>query len=237
MPDMTTRPLALVVGLGEGLGANLATTFASAGYDVAGLSRTERVSPTVGAAVREAGGAYTHLVADLTLESQVVAAVRPIRDRVDVLICAAHTLLIRPFAETSSQEFEAVWRVGCLGPMLVCREVLPGMVVRRAGTIIFTGATASVKGGAGFSAFASAKFALRGFAQALAREFGPKGVHVAHVVVDGLIEEPQTVARFGAASAVRLDAGAIADAYLYLAQQHRSTWSHEIDLRPFAEKF
>jgi NAD(P)-dependent dehydrogenase (short-subunit alcohol dehydrogenase family) len=234
---MTTRPLALVVGIGEGLGANLATAFASAGYDVVGLSRTERVSQLVGAAVREAGGVYTHLVADLTLETQVVAAVRPISDRVDVLIYAAHTLLIRPFVETSSQELETIWRVGCFGAVLVCREVVPGMVARSRGTIIFTGATASVKGGASFSAFASAKFALRGFAQALAREFGPKGVHVAHVVVDGLIEEQQTVVRFGAATAARLDAGAIAEAFLLLARQHRSTWSHEIDLRPFSEKF
>ena len=121
--------------------------------------------------------------------------------------------------------------------MLVCREVMPGMVARGSGTIIFTGATASVKGGAGFSAFASAKFALRGFAQALAREFGPKGVHVAHVVVDGLIEEQQTVARFGESTAARLDASAIAEAYLYLARQYRSAWSHEIDLRPFSERF
>ena len=234
---MTTRPLAMVAGIGEGLGANLAATFASAGYDVVGLSRTERVSPVIGEAVREAGGVYTHILADLTLETEVVTAVRPIADRVDVLIYTAHALLIRPFIETSSRQLEELWRAGCFGAMLVCREVMPGMVARGSGTIIFTGATASVKGGAGFSAFASAKFALRGFAQALAREFGPKGVHVAHVVVDGLIEEQQTVARFGESTAARLDASAIAEAYLYLARQHRSAWSHEIDLRPFSERF
>ena len=111
------------------------------------------------------------------------------------------------------------------------------MVARGRGTIILSGATASIKGGARFSAFASAKFALRGFAQALARELGPQGVHVAHVVLDGLIEEPQTIGRFGAASATRMDPDAIAAAYLALTRQHPSGWSHEIDLRPFSETF
>jgi short-subunit dehydrogenase len=231
------RPLALVVGIGEGLGASLATTFAAAGYDVAGLSRSQRLSQVLGAAVREAGGVYTHLTADLAQETEVVAVVRPISGRVAVLIHTAHTLLIKPFIETAPREIEAAWRVGCFGAMLVAREVAPAMVARGSGTIIFTGATASIKGGAKFSAFASAKFALRGFAQVLARELGPRGVHVAHVVLDGLIEEPQTTDRFGAASAVRLDAGAIAAAYLALARQHQSAWSHEIDLRPFSEKF
>src|SRR4030095_16083223 len=232
---MSGRPIALIAGLGEGLGAGLATTFAAAGYDIAGLSRSQLIAPSVEAAAREQGGSYSHLTADLVLEAEVAA--QPLSDRVEVLVYAAQPFLITPFAETTPEEFEATWRVGCLGAMLVARVVAPAMVARGNGTMIFTGATASIKGGAGFSAFASAKFALRGFAQALARELGTKGVHVAHVVLDGLIEEPRTTSRFGPATAARMEPDAIAAAYLALARQHRYAWTHEVDLRPFCEKF
>jgi NAD(P)-dependent dehydrogenase (short-subunit alcohol dehydrogenase family) len=227
----------LVAGIGDGLGVSLAATFAAAGYDIAGLSRSQRIASAATAAVRQAGGAYTHLQADLAVEAQVAAAVRPIAQRVHVLAHATHALHIKPFADTTPEEFEAVWRAGCLGGVLVARAIAPAMVQRGDGTIIFSGATASIKGGSGFSAFASAKFALRGFAQALARELAPQNVHVAHVVLDGLIDEPQSIARFGPASSGRMQPDAIAAAYLALARQHRSAWSQEIDLRPFSERF
>jgi len=111
------------------------------------------------------------------------------------------------------------------------------MAARGKGTIIFTGATAGIRGGAKFSAFASAKFALRGLAQALAREFGPVGVHVAHLVLDGLIDEVQTERRFGTSSSARMSPQAIAQACLDLSAQHPSAWTHEMDLRPFSERF
>ena len=121
--------------------------------------------------------------------------------------------------------------------MASAQAVLPHMAARKQGTVIFSGATAGLRGGANFSAFASAKFALRGLAQALAREFGPKGVHVAHVVIDGLIEAPQTDLRFGPAPTGRMDSKSVAQAYLGLAAQNPSAWTQEMDLRPFAEKF
>jgi len=105
------------------------------------------------------------------------------------------------------------------------------------GTVIFSGATAGLRGGANFLAFASAKFARRGLAQALAREFGPNGVHVAPVVIDGLVEGPKTDLRFGPAPAGRIEAKSVAQAYLDLAAQNPSAWTQEMDLRPFAEKF
>ena len=112
------------------------------------------------------------------------------------------------------------------------------MAARRQGTVIFSGATAGLRGGANFSAFASAKFALRGLAQALAREFGPKGVHVAHVVIDGLIEGPQTDLRVRTgAKRDGWNSKSVAQAYLDLAAQNPSAWTQEMDLRPFAEKF
>jgi NAD(P)-dependent dehydrogenase (short-subunit alcohol dehydrogenase family) len=146
--------LVLIAGIGEGLGASLATTFAIAGYDVVGLSRSDRAVRLIDAAVREQQGAYTHLQADLTDAAGLGAALRPLAHRVDVLIHTAHQLLIKPSGETTPQEFEAVWRAGCLSAMQVASEVAPAMVARGSGTMIFTGATASTRGGAGFSAFA-----------------------------------------------------------------------------------
>jgi len=157
-------------------------------------------------------------------------------EQTDTLIHNAQQLMIRSFAETSAGDFEQVWRNSCLGATIAAQAVLPHMAARKAGTVIFTGATAGLRGGANFAAFASAKFALRGLAQALAREFGPKGIHVAHVVIDGLIDAPQTDLRFGPAQG-RMDAHAIAQAYLALAAQPSSAWTQEMDLRPFAEKF
>ena len=115
--------------------------------------------------------------------------------------------------------------------------VIPHMAERGRGTIVLTGATAGLRGGANFSAFASAKFALRGLAQSLAREFGPQGIHVAHVVLDGLIDEVQTEQRFGTSAACRMSPAAIAQAYLGLVRQDRCAWTHELDLRPFSESF
>ena len=231
------RPLALIAGIGEGLGVSLAQTFAAAGYDIAGIARTDRLADQIAARVHKSAGTYSHHVCDITQVEAVRAAVGPIAGQVRVLVLNAATLLIRPFAAITPEEFEAVWRAGCLGAMIVAHAVAPAMAARRDGTIIFTGATAGIRGGARFSAFASAKFALRGLAQALARELDPHGIHVAHVTIDGLIDAPQTVQRFGPADGRRMDPDAIAGAYLALARQHRSAWSHEIDLRPQSQSF
>ena len=139
--------------------------------------------------------------------------------------------------ETAARDFEQAWRVACLGAMISVQTVIGHMSTRNDGTIILTGATAGLRGGANFSAFAAAKFALRGLAQSLAREFGPKGVHVGHVVLDGLIDEPQTDTRFGPSSSGRMDTKSIAQAYLDLAMQKPSAWTQEMDLRPFSEHF
>ncbi|MBR0850475.1 SDR family NAD(P)-dependent oxidoreductase [Bradyrhizobium diazoefficiens] len=236
MSDLGRRTL-LVTGIAEGLGADIAATFAQGGYDVFGLSRTSRASEQIGASVARAGGSYTHMTCDLTRPADVRLALQPIAGTIDVLIHNAQRLMIRPFGEISPEAFEDVWRVACLGAMLSAQAVLPHMAARRSGTVIFSGATASLRGGPNFAAFASAKFALRGLAQALAREFGPKGVHVAHVVIDGLIDTPKTDQRFGPANAGRMDSKAMAQAYLQLTAQAPLAWTQEMDLRPFTEKF
>lgn len=231
------RPLVLIAGIGDGFGAALARTFAAAGHDVIGLSRSDRVASRIEAAVAEAGGRYQHLICDITDTAAVDHAIGPHAPRIVTAVHNAHHLLIKPFGETSPAAFEQVWRVSCLGAFNLAQAVLKGMRTRGSGTLILTGATASQRAGAKFAAFASAKFALRGLAQSLAREYGPNGVHVAHVIVDGLIDEVQTTERFGAATSGRIDAEALAQLYLNLARQPPTAWTHELDLRPATETF
>jgi len=226
---MARRTL-LLTGVAEGFGADLAETFAKAGHDVVGLSRTMRSSEQLTRRVEAAGGQYLHLACDITRAADAIAAIEPYADRIDVLIHNPHLLVIKPFEQTTTDDFEQAWRVACLGAVMSVQSVIPHMAARRQGTVILTG------GAANFAAFASAKFALRGLAQSLAREYGPKGVHVAHIVLDGLIDEPQTDQRFGSQSG-RMDPRSIAQAYLDLAAQPPSTWTHEMDLRPFSERF
>ena len=226
----------LLTGASEGLGASIAETFARAGHDVLGLSRTNR-SEHLKRRVEQSGRVYTHLSCDITQPTDVAAALQLHAPRIDVLVHNPHVLAIKPFEQTTASEFEQAWRVACLGAMLAARSVLPHMIARGEGAIILTGATAGIRGAAQFSAFASAKFALRGLAQSLAREFGPKGVHVAHVILDGLIDEAQTDQRFGPPQSTRIEPDFVARTYLELASQHPSAWTHEMDLRPFSERF
>jgi len=231
------RPLLLLTGAAAGLGASIARTFAAAGHDVLGLARSDRSAALLARVVGEDGGAYAHVTCDITRPADVADALRPHADRIGVLVHNAAALLIKPFEETTAAEFEQVWRVACFGAFVASRIVVPHMVARKGGTVILTGATAALRGGPKFAAFASAKFALRGLAQSLSREFGPHGVHVVHVVLDGLIDEAQTDQRFGPARSTRMDPDAVAGAYLTLATQHRSAWTHELDLRPPSERF
>jgi NAD(P)-dependent dehydrogenase (short-subunit alcohol dehydrogenase family) len=231
------RRTLLLTGVAEGLGAEIAETFAQAGHDVIGLSRSMKSTEHLHRRVEQAGGSYIHLACDITRVAETTAAIEPHADRIDVLIHNPHLLTIKPFEQTMTEEFEQAWRVACLGAVISAQAVVPHMAARRQGTIIFTGATAGLRGAANFSAFAAAKFAARGLSQSLAREYAPKGVHVAHVVLDGLIDAPQTDQRLGSQPSVRMDPRAIAQAYLDLSMQPPSAWTHEMDLRPFSERF
>ena len=231
------RPLAMIGGVAEGLGASLARALGEAGYDVVGVARSERVKARLSALIAPTGRSYTHVPCDITDVASVGERLAPFADRVAVMVHNAHHLLIKPFEETTGEDFERAWRVACLGAATMSRVILPHMATRGRGTVIFTGATASLRGAEKFSAFAAAKFALRGLAQALAREYGPKGVHIAHVVLDGLVWEPQTERRFSVSRSACIEPDAAAAAYLGLVDQHPSAWTHELDLRPFAERF
>jgi NAD(P)-dependent dehydrogenase (short-subunit alcohol dehydrogenase family) len=154
-----------------------------------------------------------------------------------VVLYNAHRLELRSSAETPLDVFEDVWRVNCFGAYVVASRALPRMLERGDGTLIFTGATASTRGGKRTAAFASSKFALRGLAQSLARELGPRGIHVAHVVLDGLVWSSQTRARFSPEEKNCMAPEDVASVLVSLVVQRRSAWTNELDIRPWVEKF
>ena len=235
-----TGKVVLLAGAAPGFGSAIAARFARAGYRVAGLARSVAFGRSLEAEIARDGGCYRHFAGDVTVPASVDAMIDAIARELgppSVLIYNPMKLVIGPFQELSVDDFEDVWRVTCLGAMVTAQAVLPHMLARGDGTIVFSGATASIRGGPRFASLAAAKFALRGLAQSLAREFGARGVHVVHAVLDGLIWGPQTRARFDADPGKCLDAEAVADTYLHLVEQPRSVRTHEIDLRPAGEAF
>jgi NAD(P)-dependent dehydrogenase (short-subunit alcohol dehydrogenase family) len=230
-------PAALICGMADGFGLSLCRALAAAGYDVLGLSRTSRIAAQAEQSAAAHGRTYRHLVCDLTDDDAVARVLAPEAARVGVAIYNAHLLLMAPFFDTEPEAFRQLWAVGCGGAASVARALLPAMVARGSGTLVFSGATASCRAGARTAAFGSAKFALRGLSQSLAREFGPRGIHVAHVVLDGLIDEPQTERRFAERTSGRMDSDAVAETYVTLIRQPANAWTHELDLRPCDERF
>ena len=243
---MTDKGVVLVAGVGGGLGFGICRRFAAAGYDVAMVSRKqERLKPLAMRINQESGGRAHVCPSDIRDE----AAVEDLFDRVEVEhgpIAAAvfntGAQYRKAFLEIPPDLFEKVWRLGCYAGFLVGRAAARRMLPRGKGSILFTGATASVRGSAEFAAFAASKSGLRAMAQSMARELGPQGIHVAHVVVDGLIDSPVIRERFADVIASLPEDGAlspeaIGQAYVDLHHQHRSAWSFEIDLRPWSENF
>ncbi|MBX3652554.1 MAG: SDR family NAD(P)-dependent oxidoreductase [Ramlibacter sp.] len=214
-----TAPFALIAGSGGVLGEALAREFTDAGYSVAGLRRSDCN------------------LADARATADAVAARVREHGPVDVLLYNAGHLAVAPFMQLGPADFDACWQAGPAGAANCARAVLPGMLERGRGRMVFTGATASLRGSARFAAMAAGKFGLRGLAQALAREFQPLGIHVAHVVIDGLLRGAASVTRFGASDAQAMAPREVAAAYRWLAEQPATAWTHEIDLRTATEKF
>jgi NAD(P)-dependent dehydrogenase (short-subunit alcohol dehydrogenase family) len=236
----------VIVGVGPGLGAALGMTFAKAGFAVALAARKPKKLDAIVAKIEAAGGRATAHACDVTDEVQVIAlfdAAEKNHGPVDVAIHNASNFTRAPIADLAASDYEQAWRIIAFGGFLVGREAARRMVPMGASpigaspigvshgqrSILFTGATASVRGGAAFAAFAGGKFALRALAQSMARELGPKGIHVAHFILDGMIGEN--------AEGRELEPAAIAEAYLDVHRQDKSAWSHELDLRPWSEKF
>ena len=238
---------ALIIGVGPsaGLGAALCRRFGAGGYHVIPAGRTEKSLADAADEVRAAGGSATPAVTDATSEGDMVALFDRAEAQgppLEVVIYNAGNNRWGSFLEMEAGFFESVWRVCCLGGFLAGREAARRMVPRNRGTILFTGATASMRGRPPFAAFASAKAALRIVVQSMAREFGPQGIHVAHVVIDGAIDGdkinlalPQYAKSKGEDGMLGVDA--IAETFWSLHAQHRSAWTQEIDLRPFKETF
>lgn len=226
-------PVAVITGFGEGLGSALAKRLVDEGHTVIGISRS-------GILPRERYEGFYAKKCDVSQPASVADAFKQIKSDYGaprILIHNAAMLKIGDFLQTDPKEFEQLWRTTCFGAMLCVREVLPDMLGAGTGTIILSGATASVKGGANFSAFASAKFALRGLTQSLARAYGPRGIHVVHTVVDGVIWGDRAEKRFGMEREKCMEPNEIADTYLHLIGQRSSSWTQEIDLRPSLETF
>jgi NAD(P)-dependent dehydrogenase (short-subunit alcohol dehydrogenase family) len=238
---------AIVIGVGAeaGLGAALGRRLAREGLHVLlGARRAERIE-AVAAAIRAQGGAASAVPMDATAAADVARlfdAAERTGGAPEIVVYNAGNAHMSPLLETSEADFEAVWRLGCFGGFLAGREAARRMLPRGSGSILFTGATASLRARPPFTAFAAAKAALRAVAHGMAREFGPQGLHVAHVVIDGAIDGdqlnrrfPQLKERLGADGMLAPDA--IADAYWQLHTQPRSAWTLELDLRPWKETF
>jgi NAD(P)-dependent dehydrogenase (short-subunit alcohol dehydrogenase family) len=230
---------AVIAGLGPALGASLSRTFADQGYTIAGLRRHSASFPPVETLKSKRDGVVP-LSVDVTDEAQVEAAFAHIARELPPLRLAIYNVAqfyMAPLAKTSPETFESVWRTGVYGAHLFARACLPLMLKNGGGTLIFTGATASLRGGANFSAFAAAKFGLRGLSQSLAREYGPQGIHVAHVVVDGMIGRSAASAKFRHSEGKAINPDDLARLYLDLTNQNPSAWTQELDARPASEKY
>ena len=225
---------ALIVGVGSGLSASVARKLAAAGVKVGLAARnTDKLANLVA----ETGGAAFRC--DVTIPAEVehlFVAAGERHGAPDIVIFTPSGRVRGPIAELDPAEVERALLTTAFGGFLVGREAARAMAPRGSGTIIFTGASASLKGFPGSAPFAMGKFALRGLAQSLARELGPKGIHVAHVIIDGGILSPNNPNPADQPES-RLDPEAIADAYLHLIAQARSAWTHELDLRPWSERF
>jgi NAD(P)-dependent dehydrogenase (short-subunit alcohol dehydrogenase family) len=237
----------VVVGAGDDTGAAIARAFAREGM-TACLVRRPRHADALEAlamSIREAGGKAVAMPADARDEDAMIALFDRIESEIAPIEVAVFNIGANvnfPITETTTQVYRKVWEMAAFAGFLTGREAAKRMTPRGRGTILFTGATASVRGAAGFSAFSGAKHALRALAQSMARELGPKNIHVAHVVVDGAIDTNfirglfPDVAEKRAEDAI-LSPDAIAEAYVFLHKQERSAWTHELDLRPWKEKW
>lgn len=235
------RKVAAIVGVGPGLGRALALRFARGGVAVALLARTDESLRPVAAELTAAGSASRSFACDAADEASLRETFARVRQQLgapDLLVYNAAAFEIGGILELSAWSFEQAWRVNCLGGLLAAQAVLPSMLERGRGTLIFSGATASLRGSARFAGVAVGKAGLRVLAQSMARELGPKGIHVAHVVIDGQIDTARVRANFADRDPTTfLDPAAIAETYWSLYAQHPSAWTQEIDLRPAGESF
>jgi NAD(P)-dependent dehydrogenase (short-subunit alcohol dehydrogenase family) len=243
------KPVALIVGAGDATGGAIARRFAKGGYTVCATRRTlDKLQPLI-EEIKADGGQAHGFASDARKEEEVVVLVEQIESTIgpiEVLVFNIGANVPSSILDETARKYFKIWEMACLGGFLNGREVAKRMVAREGdgpkGTIIFTGATASLRGSANFAAFAGAKHALRALAQSMARELGPRGIHVAHTIIDGAIDTEFIRENFPERYATKADDGIlnpdhIAESYWMLHKQPRDAWTHELDLRPWNEKF
>ena len=238
---------AAIVGAGDYIGSAIAERFAAEGYRVFGGRRHGDQLSTLKSAIENAGGRFEGRSLDARREDEVAAfmAEADADQPLEVAVFNVGANVNFPILETTERVFRKVWEMACEGGFLTGREAARRMLARGSGSIFFTGATASLRGGSGYAAFASAKAGLRALAQSMARELGPRNIHVAHLVIDSGVDtafvRDRIVAARGAQALEELapdtlmDPASIAEAYWRLHQQTRDAWTFELDLRPFGE--
>jgi NAD(P)-dependent dehydrogenase (short-subunit alcohol dehydrogenase family) len=240
---------AAVIGAGDFIGGAIAKKFASEGFTVfAGRRRGDKLAPLV-AEIEAAGGRVTGRSLDARKEEEITAFLHDAEATAPLEVCIFNigANVNFPLLETTERVFRKVWEMACYAGFLTGREAARLMVPRGRGNIFFTGATAGMRGGVGYAAFASAKFGLRAVAQSAARELAPKGIHVAHLIIDAGVDtewvRERIKAREGEAALAKLDPHrlvrpqAVADAYWQIYQEPRDAWSFERQIRPFGEKW
>ena len=245
MAAQAARGVALVVGAGNGTGGAIARRFARGGYTVCATRRdVDKLQPLL-ADIRAAGGEAHGFACDARNESQVDALFDDIEARIgpiEVFVFNVGANARAGILEENARRYFELWETNCFAGFLTARKAARCMAPRGRGTMLFTGATASLRGSAGFAAFAGAKAALRALAQSMARELGPRGIHVAHAVIDGGIATEFIRENYPERYALKdqdgiLNPEHIAESYWLLHQQPRDAWTHELDLRPWMEKF
>ena len=240
---MAETVLVLGVGTPAGVGGAVARRFGRENLHVVVSGRTQEKLDAAAQAVGDAGGSAEAVVADVTSEGEqdrLFAHCQTLGQPLAAVVFNAGSNMPIPFEQITAEQFEEFWRIGCYGAFLTAKRAMPLLAAQGRGSMLFTGASASMRGRPNFSHFASAKGALRNLVQALGREYGPKGVHVAHVIIDGIVNGDIVRGRFAEyldqlGEDGSLQPEAIAEAFWQLHTQHRSAWSHELDLRPFKE--
>jgi NAD(P)-dependent dehydrogenase (short-subunit alcohol dehydrogenase family) len=234
---MPTQPVCVVVGVGPGNGAAFARRFAKAGYAVALLARQADYTAKL---ADELPGARA-FACDVSYPDAVSSAFAEVRRRMgdpEILIYNAGAGIWGSIEEITPADFETAWRINALGGLLCAQEVIPAMKRRKQGRIVFIGATASRRGGANFAAFAPAKAAQRSLAESMARQLGPKGIHVALLVIDGMVDTPGTrEATSDRPESFFIKPADIARTVFHITRQHATAWSFEVEVRPYAEKW
>ena len=240
------KKVALVIGAGTSLGSAVARGFAKEGLTAVVARRSGEELATLKKEIEDFGGICHPFSLDARKEEDITNLINKIENEIGEIEVAVYNIganIKFGITETTSQKYHKVWEMAAFGAFLMGREVAKKMIPRKKGTIIFTGATASVRGGDGFAAFAGAKHAKRALAQSMARELGPKGIHVAHVIIDGAIDTPWIQKLFPdyVKEKKKIDGlmnpDDIAKNYIMLHKQPRNAWTQELDLRPWVEKW